>query len=313
MRFSILIVSLVGLFIACNKNHPAVPISVQIGRDTVAIDKYLADKGITAIHDTTGVRYVIHSLGTGPKPVLTSSSTDCIRVSYVGTLMSDGSQFDSNTSLKYPLGSLIAGWKVVFPKLPQGSKATLYIPSSYAYGSVSQTNIPANSNLIFDVELLDVYEYNEVSGYCYDDPLLLPEVQLAKDVAIIDSYLATNNISAQTDPSGLRYTIQSLGTGPTPTLSNCILAKYTGTLLSTGDQFDQNILGYKAPLKNLIEGWKVGLPLLPKGTKATLYVPSGMAYGSVSNGSRIPANANLVFEIELVDVTNYDAATDTCN
>lgn len=308
MRVSFLVV-LVGLFFACNKSTTIVPTSVQLQRDVDAIDQYLSNNGITAVKDSTGNRYVIHTLGTGTVPAL----SNCIRVSYVGKLMSDGSQFDANTSLKYPLTKLIAGWQVIFPHLPQGSKATLYIPSVYAYRSVAQTGIPANSNLIFDVEVLDVYSYSAVSGYCYDDPLLLPEVQLAKDVAIIDQYLSTNNINAQTDPSGLRYTIESLGTGPKPTLSNCITTKYTGKLLSTGAVFDQNTTGYKAALTKLIQGWKTGLPLLPKGTKATLYVPSGMAYGPVSAGSRIPANANLIFEIELVDVTDYNATTDTCN
>jgi len=309
MRYSILIVFLFGLFAACNKNTPAVPVTVQLERDIETIDQYLADNGITAIKDTTGIRYVIHTLGTGPMPTL----SNCIMVNYTGTLLSDGSQFDSNPSLKYPLGGLITGWKVVFPKLPQGSKATLYIPSVYAYGTASQTKIPANSNLIFEVELLNVYAYNSAGAYCYSDPLLLPEVQLAKDVAIIDQYLADKSISAQTDPSGLRYTIQSLGTGPAPTLSNCILIKYTGRLLSDGSLFDQNSIGFKSPLKNLIQGLKTGLPLLPEGSKATFYVPSGMGYGTVSSGSKIPANANLIFELELVDVTDYNATTDTCN
>jgi FKBP-type peptidyl-prolyl cis-trans isomerase len=305
MRFSILFVFLIGWLSACNNATPVVPVSVQLDRDTEAIDQYLSNNGINAIQDTTGVRYVIHSLGTGPLPVYTSTAVSCVRVNYTGKLLAD--------SLNYPLSQLITVWKIIFPKLPQGTKATLYIPSSYAYGAVGQTNIPPNSNLVFEVELLDVYLYNLVSGYCYDDPLLLPEVQLAKDVAIIDQYLSDKGIAAQTDPSGLRYTIQSLGTGPTPTLSTCVLTKYTGTLLSTGAQFDQNMLGYKAPLKKLILGWRTGLQILPKGTKATLYIPSGMAYGPNSSGSRIPANANLVFEIELVDVTDYNATTDTCN
>ncbi|HEY5826433.1 MAG TPA: FKBP-type peptidyl-prolyl cis-trans isomerase [Cyclobacteriaceae bacterium] len=311
MRSRIVIVLFLGLLIGCNKDTtPVVPPAVQLEKDIVIIDQYLADKGITATKDTTGVRYVVHKLGTGPKPTL----SNCIRVSYTGTFLSDGSQFDTNSDIKFVLGSpnLITGWKIAFPKLPQGSKATLYIPSVYAYGPTAKDKIPANSNLIFEVELLDVYAYNSAGAYCYPDPLLLPEVQLAKDVAIIDQYLTDKGISAQTDPSGLRYTIQSLGTGAAPTLSNCIMIKYSGKLLS-GSLFDQNGTGFKSPLKNLITGLKTGLPLLPKGTKATFYIPSGLAYGPVSSGSKIPANANLIFELELVDVTDYNATTDSCN
>ena len=312
MRSRIVIVLFLGLLIGCTKhNTPVIPPAVQLEKDIVIIDQYLADRGITATEDTTGVRYVIHTLGTGPIPTLST----CIRVNYTGTLLSDGSQFDTNSDIKFILSSpnLINGWKIAFPKLPQGSKATLYIPSVYAYGPSSQATIPANSNLIFEVELLDVYEYNSAGGYCYQDPLLLPEVQLAKDVATIDQYLAAKGISAQADTSGIRYTIQSLGTGAAPTLSSCVLIKYTGKLLPGGSLFDQNTSGFKSPLKNLIGGLRTGLQYLPSGTKATFYIPSGKAYGPVSSGSKIPANANLMFELELVDVTDYNATTDSCN
>jgi FKBP-type peptidyl-prolyl cis-trans isomerase len=310
MKYNFVIALLLAVLISCNKSDPPVPVEVQLERDNEAIDQYLADHNINATRDTTGVRYVIHTRGTGPVATLGSN---CIQVSYTGKLMSDGSEFDSSPKFKTPLNnSLIGGWQIAFPKFPQGTKATLYIPSVWAYGSTEQTKIPANSNLIFDVELLNVYAYNQVGGYCYDDPLLLPEVQLAKDVAIIDKYLSEHNISAQTDASGLRYTIQTLGTGPRPTLNHCIKAKYTGKLLLQGTTFDQNTTGFKSPLKSLIEGWKKGLALFPKGTKATLYIPSGLGYGPMSSGSKIPANANLIFEVELVDVTNYDATTDSC-
>ncbi len=309
MRYSVLIVCLFCFLIGCNKSTPVVPTSVQLARDIEAIDQYLSDNGITAIQDTTGVRYVVHTLGTGPVPAVADK---CIRVNYAGRLMSDNTEFDSNTSYKTSLLGLIAGWRIVFPKLPKGSKATLYVPSVYGYGSLGNGKIPGNANLIFDVEVLDVYEYNYISGYCYDEPLLLPADQLTKDIGIIDQYLNSNGISAQTDPSGIRYTVQSSGTGTAPTLSNCVTIKYTGRLL-TGEQFDQNVTGYKAPLKNLIEGLKTGLQLLPKGTKATFYIPSGLAYKTISPNTRIPANANLIFEVELAEVGNYDATKDRCS
>jgi FKBP-type peptidyl-prolyl cis-trans isomerase len=311
--FILLVVAL-----SCHKSNNVVPSNVQLEADIATIDEYLKTHGITnVVEDTTGLRYVIHTLGTGVTPTL----SNCIRTAYRGTLL-DGTEFENNTiGYETVLGtnSLILGWIIAFQHFPKGTKATMYIPSGYAYlnGERKDANgnviIPANSILVFDVELLDVYAYNSAGGYCYSQPLLLPEQQLAKDVNIIDNYLSTNGISAQTDPSGLRYTIQTLGTGAKPTSANCIKAKYTGKLLSGGTVFDSNTLGYKSPLIRLIKGWQVGLALLPKGTKATLYIPSGMAYGPTGSGARIPENANLIFEIELVDVTDYDATIDACN
>jgi FKBP-type peptidyl-prolyl cis-trans isomerase len=310
--------TLLVLALSCNKKTNNVVPNVPVEADIATIDEYLKTHGITnVVEDTTGLRYVIHTLGTGVTPTL----SNCIRTTYRGYLL-NGSEFDSNTTgFKTLLGTsyLILGWRIAFQHFPKGTKATMYIPSGYAYQTQERQDangnvtIPPNSILVFDVELLDVYAYNSAGGYCYSEPLLLPEQQLAKDVSSIDSYLATNGISAQTDPSGLRYTIQTLGTGPKPTSASCIKAKYTGKLLSGGTIFDSNSAGYKSPLIRLIKGWQVGLGLLPKGTKATLYIPSGMAYGPTGSGSRIPENANLIFEIELVDVTDYNATTDTCD
>ena len=106
----------------------------------------------------------------------------------------------------------------------------------------------------------------------------------------------------------VRYTVQSLGTGPKPTLASYIVIKYKGNLLTnrTGTPFDQgdNLQIY---LHQLIIGWQTTLPLLPQGTKATLYIPSGYAYGSReirdNNGNiTIPSNSILIFEIEILGV-----------
>jgi FKBP-type peptidyl-prolyl cis-trans isomerase len=84
--------------------------------------------------------------------------------------------------------------------------------------------------------------------------------------------------------------------------------KYKGTLLSNPDlpPFDESVSGTKFPfpLSGLILGWQLVLPkFVPVGTKVTLYIPSGYAYGaSVAAGGKIPANANLIFDIELVAV-----------
>ncbi len=133
-----------------------------------------------------------------------------------------------------------------------------------------------------------------------DEPISFQE-QLEADGVAIDGYLATNNISAQTDASGLRYVITSLGSGPKPTLSNTIRVKYKGMLLSNGQIFDQANSAVEFPLSNLIQGWKIGFQLLPEGSKATLYIPSGLAYGAKASGS-IPPNSNLIFEVELFKV-----------
>jgi FKBP-type peptidyl-prolyl cis-trans isomerase FkpA len=132
--------------------------------------------------------------------------------------------------------------------------------------------------------------------------------QLQKDIGIIDKWLADNAITALSDPSGLRYSITLEGTGPRPALTNKVTVTYTGKFLKEGvnpgksEVFDQAITAVTFDLASLIAGWQIGFQLLPKGSKATLYIPSGLAYGKNGAGNSIPGNSNLFFEVELIDV-----------
>ncbi len=137
---------------------------------------------------------------------------------------------------------------------------------------------------------------------CKEDEPLTVQDQLNIDIGILDDYLAENNIEAQEDPSGLRYVINEQGTGATPSQSGTITAAYEGSLLD-GTIFDASE-GLTFSLRNLIEGWQIGLPLIQEGGDITLYIPSSLAYGTQGIPGFIPGNANLIFTIELLEVTN---------
>ncbi|MFN5170929.1 MAG: FKBP-type peptidyl-prolyl cis-trans isomerase [Cyclobacteriaceae bacterium] len=144
----------------------------------------------------------------------------------------------------------------------------------------------------------------------------VPADRLQIDLDIIDDTLAARSIVPIIDPaSGIRYTIEKQGDGAeVRCLQNAILVTYKGKLLSPdaralqfGGIFDQGTI--RISLSTVILGWQVMFTQFKAGTKATLYIPSGFAYGKSSRpaplGSGradIPANANLIFEIELLDV-----------
>lgn len=161
MRFAFILIGIFALLVSCRDEEctTRVPQSrldavnqAKLTQDVAAIDVFLDDAGITAIEDPSGMRYVITLEGTGTKPCLESAIT----FKYKGMLM-DGTVFDeSTTGLTYPLKNLILGWQIVLPKLKAGTKATLYIPSGFGYGPAALPGIPANSNLIFEIELLSV-------------------------------------------------------------------------------------------------------------------------------------------------------------
>jgi len=125
----------------------------QLTKDTIAINNYLSSKNIKAIKDSSGVYYLITKAGEGNSPKLSSK----VKVNYKGMLMENGSVFDeSKQPIEFALNALIPGWQIGFQKLQKGAKATLYIPSTLGYGATGYPpEIPPNSNLIFEVELLD--------------------------------------------------------------------------------------------------------------------------------------------------------------
>lgn len=135
----------------------------------------------------------------------------------------------------------------------------------------------------------------------------VPKDQLELDLAAIDSYLATNNIGHKIDPSGIRYSLTGEGSGQPPCLEGRLTAYYKGTLLSNGLVFDEGTTVFSP--NQLILGFQIMLIQFGAGTKATLYLPSGFAYGTTSQPSLpgsgrpdIPANSILVFELEVISV-----------
>jgi FKBP-type peptidyl-prolyl cis-trans isomerase len=286
-----LVIICVGLFLSCAKDAVAPSFDQQLSADLSAINSYLSSKGIVAQNDPDnyGVKYVITKDGSGINP---TSSADSITVNYTFKLLPSEQVIQKSTSsVKFLLGDLIPGWQIGLPLIKEGSIATFYIPSVWGYGS-SQTGsgssiVPANSNLIYDIELIKVVS------------------RLTKDTVAINTYLNDKGIAnVRKDPSGLRYVITTLGTGTKPTSTSTITFNYVGKFMNTAETiFDQSTSPATAPLANLIKGFRIAMPLLPAGTKATLYIPSPLGYGL--NGDRsgtVPSNANLIFDVELVSV-----------
>jgi FKBP-type peptidyl-prolyl cis-trans isomerase FkpA len=142
-----------------------------------------------------------------------------------------------------------------------------------------------------------------------DDLALVNKTRITTDSLAIVEYLAANSITDTQIKNNVRYLITQLGTGALPCIESTITAKYQGRLMKTGSIFDPSpgsgIDWEKREtsfrLSTLILGWQIALPVLPVGSKATLYIPSGYGYGvNGGAGGAIPSNANLIFEIEIV-------------
>ena len=105
---------------------------------------------------TGGVKLYFIEKGDGVVP---SKLNQKIKAHYHG-MLTDGKVFDSSfdrgVPLEFPLGAVIKGWQTGLMNAPVGSRIQLVIPADQAYGAATRPGIPANSTLIFDVDLLDV-------------------------------------------------------------------------------------------------------------------------------------------------------------
>jgi FKBP-type peptidyl-prolyl cis-trans isomerase FklB len=104
----------------------------------------------------SGLQYEVMASGKGNSP----AATDTVEVHYHGTLV-NGSVFDSSvdrgTPAKFPVNRVIPGWTEALQLMKEGDKWRLTIPASLAYGAQSPSpKIPANSALVFEVELLAI-------------------------------------------------------------------------------------------------------------------------------------------------------------
>lgn len=131
----------------------------------------------------------------------------------------------------------------------------------------------------------------------------LSKAEAEKNLKEGEAFLAENKTKegVVVTASGLQYKITTLGTGAKPAVTDKIRVTYKGTNLK-GEVFDKSEEPVEFPLGQVIEGWKEGFQLLPVGTKATLYIPANLAYGSFSPSEKIGANSVLVFEVKLIDI-----------
>jgi FKBP-type peptidyl-prolyl cis-trans isomerase len=109
------------------------------------------------------------------------------------------------------------------------------------------------------------------------------------------AFCNNNGITYTIHPSGILYQIITPGDTAKPNLCASLTMTYTGKLM-TGIQFDKGTITY--PLKDLIVGWQIAVPLIGKGGKIKMVIPSSLAYGPNANGS-IPANSPLYFEMSI--------------
>lgn len=141
----------------------------------------------------------------------------------------------------------------------------------------------------------------------------------AKEPVAIKKYIDDNKLKVTTTASGLNYQITTPGSGPLPVVGDTVVVNYTGKFLN-GKPFETSIksdaIKYKMPINpmnpykpirfavgvpGMIQAWSEGFLLFNKGTKATMVIPSKLAYGDQGSQMMAPYTP-LAFDVEVVDI-----------
>ncbi|UCD00380.1 MAG: FKBP-type peptidyl-prolyl cis-trans isomerase [Phycisphaerales bacterium] len=125
----------------------------NLAKGNAFLDENKAKEGVKVL--PSGLQYKVIKEGAGATP----TADDKVKTHYRGTLI-NGTEFDSsykrNQPAEFPVKGVIKGWTEALQLMKEGAKWQLYIPANLAYGERGRPNIPPNSTLIFEVELLEV-------------------------------------------------------------------------------------------------------------------------------------------------------------
>ena len=137
--------------------------------------------------------------------------------------------------------------------------------------------------------------------------------QRKKDEAVIENYLKTNNIQTSRTTWGAYIQVLQPGTGEKAESGQFMMLRYTGKSLDgkvfdTNNKPDAELLPYQVGAGGMIPGFADALKELREGSKANIYLPSVTAYGAQGSPPRIQPNENIMFEVEVVDITDQRPA-----
>lgn len=215
-------------------------------------------------------------------------ATNIVRVHYTGWL-TDSTRFDSSRDREEPLeftlgaGMVISGWDKGIVGMKVGEIRRFVIPPSLAYGDKSVGPIPANSTLVFEVELVSFEKGLEPDAF---------PTKLAA-------------FSWKTMASGVEYFDEISGQGVEAKPGTRINVHYTGWL--TGGTMFGSSKSQGKPLSvllgagKMIKGWELGLAGVKVGSVRWLRLQSTAGYGAAAL-ARIPANSELLYRIEIVSI-----------
>ena len=247
----------------------------------------------------SGLEYKVLRRTDDPDAASPQSPRDRVTVMYEGRLARNGELFDSSYARDAPatfaLNQVIPGWTEGLQLMSVGESFLFYIPADLAYGDSPRPGGPIQpgDDLVFRVELQDVEA--------------APPPRTA-DSDAWDTYTPwdSERDGVQTLTDGIEYVVLESGAedAPSPAGDDRVVVFYEGRLDADGTVVDSAFDRGQAalfPVNRVIRGWTTVLKEMRRGDRWLVHIPAEQAYGAQGKDP-VPPNADLNFEIELMDV-----------
>ncbi|MBN2236861.1 MAG: FKBP-type peptidyl-prolyl cis-trans isomerase [Bacteroidales bacterium] len=222
------------------------------------------------------------------------------------------SSIESNYPGKYEYGKRFdtQGLMEAMQTMRQGDEVELLVPSALAYGEGGRPGmIEPHTPLHYFVRLTAVKtpaENEAEKEAMRKAEEAQKEALRLQEASTIAKYIAENEITVEPTASGLYFISTQEGEGEQAVAGNKVKVHYSGTLLD-GTKFDSSYdrdqpFEFTLGQGQVIKGWDEGIAMLKVGGKATLILPSSIAYGDRQAGNVIKPYSPLKFEVELVEI-----------
>lgn len=194
--------------------------------------------------------------------------------------------------------------------MKQGDEVELIIPSALAFGEAGRPGmIDPFTPLHYFIRLNSVKTKAESEAEAEakrKNDAALKEAARLQEASILAKYIADNEITVEPTASGLYFVPIVEGEGEQAVAGNKVKVHYSGTLLD-GTKFDSSVdrnepFEFTLGQGQVIKGWDEGIAMLKVGGKATLIIPSNLAYGERQAGAVIKPYSPLKFEVELIEI-----------
>ena len=286
--------ALIGLIIflgSCTREYDTIETT-----DDAKIQQYIRANNLDVVKDSTGFYYQVVTQGTGENFKNTDSvlyHTTLKSLLSGTTYYTDPANGNFGTLVGYANnfnGTNIPAIRTSILALKPGGTVRILLPSYLAFGKNGFSTINIPSNEVIDLTISTVPE----------------KTQAALDDRLIRDFITAKGIAGMTKgPGGVYYVINAPGAAGSPiNRESTITAIYTGRFLD-GTTFDSSTAADSTSLSltQVIPAWKKTIPLVNKGGKLRILVPSVEGYGP-GGRDKIPANAILDFDIEVTAVKN---------